>query len=271
MIKVNNQVVDFKRFNDGTLRLDFPTGPAAEGGTATITWLYDSDLEISELYYLVRHLQSMYHLSLNLNMPYVNSARMDRYKEKSECFTLKYFCEFINNLNFNKITIFDPHSRVSQALLNNVEVEMPTDLILSLLKRLPDATLCFPDTGAQEKYSRLFNDIYFAFGVKDREWSSQKIKSLQIMGAKHQISGHNILLCDDILSRGSTTYLASKQLKELGANKIYIFVSHCENTVLGPHINGQSLLDIPDLIEKIYTTNSIYRGDHSKIEVIKEF
>jgi len=41
--------------------------------------------------------------------------------------------------------------------------------------------------------------------------------------------------------------------------------------VLKPHINGQSLLDIPNLITKIYTTNSIFRANHPKIEVVKEF
>ena len=122
-----------------------------------------------------------------------------------------------------------------------------------------------------EKYSKLFNeDIYFAFGVKDREWTSQKIKNLQIMGAKHMIAGHDIVLVDDLMSRGTTTYLAAAQLKEMGANNIYVWVSHCENTVLGPHINGRSLLDY-DLITKIYTTNSIYRSTHPKIEIVHTF
>ena len=64
---------------------------------------------------------------------------------------------------------------------------------------------------------------------------------------------------------------AAKQLKDMGANSIYVWVSHCENTVLGPHIQGQSLLDIPNLITKVYTTNSIYLGNHPKVEVIKKF
>lgn len=268
MIKVNDEVIDFKRFNDGSLRLKYDLESSRQ---AIVTWLYDSDSEISDLYFLVKHLQAVYHLNLTLIMPYVANARMDRVKEKSECFTLKYFCEFINSLNFYSVRIFDPHSRVAPALLNNVEMEMPTRIIEGILNSHPYATLCFPDTGAQEKYSKLFNDdIYFAFGVKDREWTTQKIRSLQIMGAKHMIAGHDILLCDDILSRGSTIYLAAAQLKEMGANNIYVWVSHCENTVLGPHINGRSLLDY-DLITKIYTTNSIYRSTHPKIEVIHTF
>ena len=62
----------------------------------------------------------------------------------------------------------------------------------------------------------------------------------------------------------------TKQLKELSANNIYVYVSHCENTVLSNCIHGKSLLDY-DLVTKLYTTNSIFRGEHPKIEVIHKF
>ena len=266
MIKLNNKKVEFHHFNDGSCR--FLCEPVS---SANITWLYDNDEEIIQLYYLVSHLKA-YKCAIELTMPYVNSARQDRVQNKDDVFTLKYFCNLVNSLNMDKINIFDPHSRTTPALLNNVEVEMPTDIIMDLLKEHSKAILCFPDIGAMEKYSRYFNDdLFFAFGVKDRDWSSQKIKSLKIMGAKHMIAGHDILLCDDIVSRGSTIYLAATQLKELGAKNIYVYVSHCENTVLNHTETATGLLDIPNLITKLYTTNSIYRGNHPKIEVIKEF
>ena len=94
---------------------------------------------------------------------------------------------------------------------------------------------------------------------------------MQVLGDTHIIAGHDILICDDIISRGSTLYLMGKALKEMGARDIYVYVSHCENTVLRKHLNGQSLLDIPNLITKIYTTNSIYCASHEKIEVIHYF
>lgn len=266
MIKLNNKKIEFHHYNDGSCRfLCEPVSPAY------ITWLYDNDEEIVQLYHLISHLKA-HNSYIELNMPYINSARQDRVQNNDDIFTLKYFCNLINSLSIDKIKVFDPHSRTAPALLNNIEVEMPTNLITQLLKKYPNVILCFPDIGAMEKYSRYFNDdIFFAFGVKDREWSSQKIKSLKIMGAKHMIAGHDILLCDDIISRGSTIYLASTQLKELGANNIYVYVSHCENTVLRTTETAVGLLDIPDLITKMYTTNSIFRGEHPKIEIIHKF
>lgn len=269
MIKVDGEVIQFKQFNDGTLRLKFSPKTS---DICFITWLYNTDEELSNLYFLVNHLRYSYNISkLVLKLWYIPHARMDRVKESSECFTLKYFCNFINSLNFEQVRVFDPHSNVAVALLNKVQVLRPEYDIKNLLSQYNSATLFFCDEGAVKRYKDIIGDNYYAFGVKEREWSTQNINSLQIMGAKHMIAGHDIIIVDDIISRGSTLYLASKQLKEMGCNNIYVWASHCENTVLQPHINGQSLVDIPNLIEHIYTTNTIYTGNHPKIDVVREF
>lgn len=270
MISVDNKQVDFKHFNDGTLRLNF--APASLFNYIFITWLYDGEEEMGQLYFLTNHLRQSYKASkIILTLPYVPNARMDRIQEKKECFTLKYFCQFINDLHFEKVIIFDPHSNVATALLDRVEILDPYWNIHSLLNTYPSATLAFVDEGGYKRYKNMIDDHYFIFGVKDREWSSQNINSMQVLGAKHMVAGHDIVIVDDIVSRGSSLYLLAKQLKEMSAGNIYAWISHCEDTVLQPHINGQSLLDIPNLITKIYTTNSIYRANHPKIEVVYEF
>ena len=70
------------------------------------------------------------------------------------------------------------------------------------------------------------------------------------------------LIMDDICSKGGTFLYAAKALKEYGAADIYLYVTHCEKTILqGEMINS-------GLIKKIYTTNSIYRDNyHPLIEV----
>lgn len=271
MINVHGEPVEFKHFNDGTLRLN-ATPIYSFDGVIDITWLYDNDEEMTQLYFLVNHFRQSYQSPrIILNLAYIPNARMDRVKSEKECFTLKYFCQFINDLNFEKVIVFDPHSNVATALLDRVEIHGPYWCIHSLLNTYPSATLAFVDEGGYKRYKDMIDDHYFIFGVKDRDWSSQNIKSMQILGAKHMIAGHDILIVDDIVSRGSSLYLLAKQLKEMGAENIYAWISHCEDTVLQPHINGQSLLDVPNLITKIYTTNSIYRANNPKIEVVKEF
>ena len=269
MIKINEEPVTFDHYNDGSCRAKLSL-PSYGCGEVEITWLYENDCELLYLLYVVNHLHTNFYYDLSLNMPYVFNGRQDRTKKKEEIFTLKYSCELINQMNFKRVKIYDPHSSVTPVLLDRVVVESPQYEIQQLIQQYPDALLFFPDEGSMKRLHSLFT-VPYAFGVKVRDWESQKIESLRVAGERHMIAGHDIIMCDDILSRGSTLYEAAKELKERGANNLYVWVSHCEKTVLGPHIKGVSLLDIPNLITKVYTTNSIFNGDHPKIEIIKRF
>ena len=265
MIKLNNEVVDFKHFNDGSCR--FYCLPPAR---AKVTWLYSgNDEEIVQLFYLVSHLKT-HHSYVELNMPYVNSGRQDRVQSKEDVFTLKYFCNLINSLGVDKIITFDPHSAVSVSLLNNVEVITPQSVLTNLISFLPqDLLIAYPDAGSEKRYSAMLR-LPYVVGVKERDWKDGTIRSLNIYGEKERIAGHPILLIDDIMSRGTTIYLSCKQLKEMGCGDIYVYASHCENTVLEPQIAGKSLMDY-NLIERLFTTNSIFTGKHDRIQIIKEF
>ncbi len=268
MIKLNDEPVYFNSYNDGSCRAKIALPPHLT--QATITWLYDSDTEFLHLFYLVNHMREQRLNIIKLIMPYVPNARQDRIKSPDELFTLKFSSRLLNSMGFERVYIYDPHSYVAPAIINNVTVWTPEAEIKEVMKMYPEASIFFPDEGS---YSRLRSVLTapITFGVKMRNWETQKIEYLKIAGEKHMIKDHDIIICDDILSRGSTLYNAAKSLKELGARNIYVFVSHCEDTVLRPFFNGQSLLDIPELITKVYTTNSIFRASHDKIEIIKKF
>lgn len=103
----------------------------------------------------------------------------------------------------------------------------------------------------------------YAFGVKRRNWETGQIEGLDIIGDPEKIKGKTILIVDDICSRGGTFFHSAKKLKEMGAGDIYLYITHCENTILdGDILNGE-------LIEKVYTTESIFTKEHEKIYVIK--
>ena len=117
MIKLNGEIIKIDNFPDGTILMK----QGLVGGLGThIEWRYENDQEFLALIYLVKHLQSKGISRIGLYMPYIPNARMDRIKGENDVFTLKYFCDFINMLNFEKIYVLDAHSNVSLALLNNV-------------------------------------------------------------------------------------------------------------------------------------------------------
>ena len=262
MIKLNGHVIEQNTFPDGTLLMKCNPDRYA---VSTITWQYESDAELFALYSLKKHLDCVAPGRNDyLYIPYIPNARQDRVKSNEDIFTLKYFAEIINSLKFKKVYAIDPHSSVSEALINNIEVVPPKYFIEQVLGRINtnDILMFYPDEGAMKRYSGMVK-LPYAFGIKKRDWETGKILGLDASGDVDAIAGKDILIVDDICSRGGTFYHSAKKLKELGANKIYLYVSHCENTIL----DGDLLTS--GLIEKVYTTNSIFTKEHEMIEVFE--
>ena len=267
MIRIDNKEIDRKHFPDGTMLIKH----LSDGENTKITWLYDNDEECMVIYFLVKHLRTHGVKRIELLMPYIPNARMDRVKNSDEVFTLKYFAEFINDLKFDTVEVIDPHSNVSTALIDNISIIEPTDIILHLLETVNsdgNTILFFPDEGAMKRYSHIASkcDIPYVFGMKNRDWRTGEILGLEVLGETDVVPGKNILIIDDICSRGGTFLHSAKALKDMGAADIDLYVSHLENAVW----EGDMIKS--GLVRNIYTTNSIYRfQDKGPVKVIKEY
>lgn len=257
MIKINGTEVELGHFPDGTFHLkptidkDYPV---------TICWHFEGNDEMCALLFLTKHIRRLGVENITLKLPYIPNARMDRVKNETDIFTLKYFADFINALNFNKVIVLDPHSSVSEALIDRIEVQTPQNLIHHTIARISEINnfhnerpllAFYPDEGAMKRYSDM-SSMAYAFGIKKRDWKTGKILGLDVSGDSHLIPHSDILIIDDISSRGGTFYHSAKKLKELGAGKIYLCVTHCEKTIFEGEIFKSGL------IEKVFTTNSIF-------------
>jgi ribose-phosphate pyrophosphokinase len=261
MIKYNGKPLEINYFPDGTLRLDI--APYLISRKHIIEWKFENNEEMATLYFLVNHIRSKDQNPIQLIMPYIPNARMDRQMQNTNVYTLKYFCNFINSLSFERVYVLDPHSYVSTALLNNVE---QTDVLPYIYKAYDDIQsgnilLFYPDEGAAKRYAKLVAKPY-AVGIKKRDEFTGQIIDYKV-NSFDDITGKDVLIIDDICSYGGTFYHAAKALKELGVNNIYLYVSHCENNIL----KGKIFED--DLIKKVYTTDSIFTENSEKVKVYK--
>lgn len=264
MIKIDGHPIEIGSYPDGTLLLKYEPALCQIEENVRIYWQYENDREFLALIYLVKHLRERGAIDIYLGMPYIPNARMDRVKNKEDVFTLKYFTELLNSLNFRQVVVLDPHSDVSPALIKNLTIESPKENVEKVVVDINSKNLMmfYPDNGAAKRYSDMVK-LPYAFGIKRRNWETGVIEGLDVSGAVDQIAGKDILIVDDICSRGGTFYHSAKKLKELGANDIYLYVSHCENTILeGELLKG-------DLIKKVYTTDSIFTKSHERIVVLR--
>ena len=265
MLKINETLIELNNYPDGTLLIKDDVH--INGNNITITWKYESDSELFALICLTKHFKNK-NYTINLQMFYCPNSRMDRVKNPEDVFTLKYFAEIINDLNFNSVEVLDPHSSVSEALINNIIVKSPREYINKAIDsirkdiKLAPLMMFYPDEGSMKRYSSTALGEY-AFGIKKRDWKTGKIEGLDVAGCIDKIKDSAILIVDDICSRGGTFYHSAKKLKELGAKEVYLYITHCENTIF----EGELLKT--DLIDKIYTTNSIFTKEHEKIEVFE--
>lgn len=263
MIRVGNVEVKAGQFPDHSLLVKFDPYHEdfeCDRGNIKFEWYYENDAELFTLICLKRHIDYHYGNGAVLILPYIPHARMDRTKNEEDVFTLKYFCEVINSLNFRIVWVRDAHSNVSLALLNNVQQEPIEYFIATSLSKSDADAVFFPDEGAMKRYSGMLA-IPYAFGMKARDWETGKIVGYDVINSDN-IDGKDVLIIDDICSRGGTFYHAAKALKAAGAKNIYLYVTHCENTIF----DGDLLTS--GLVEKVYTTNSIFTEWHEKIEVI---
>ena len=299
MLKINGRDINFVRhFNDGTQLIrftnDFNINTIKLDNTLKFEWYYDNDEELLTLQYLVAYYKSVNtdpKMKFILFVPYLPNARMDRVQEffdafKSnprEVFTLKFFCDIINGMNFDQVIIYDVHSDVAKSLLNNcVNIDPSpniTHVIESLRNTFEDKEIfvCFPDMGALKRYGSLqcFKGIRLLYGVKCRDWETTKLTGLKIIAASgaddFDLKDAVVLVIDDIIASGGTMGLVVKRLKEHGANAIYLEASHMENTALASDNEFiKPLLDNGE-ITMAYTTNSILRKTHPRVRMFNNY
>lgn len=299
MIKINGKDTNFIRhFNDGTQLIRLPKSfnidEIASENVLKFEWYYDSDEELLTLQYLVSYYRSVNNkpdMKFILFVPYLPNARMDRVQEffdefktnPKEVFTLKFFCDIINGMNFDSVMTYDVHSNVAKSLLNNYINIDPTPNISHVIDGIrnsyedKDFVVCFPDLGALKRYGSLscFKGIKLLYGVKCRDWETSRITGMTVISAEGDetinLKGTVVLVVDDIIGTGGTMSLVVKKLKEFGAESIYLETSHMENTAVASDNEYIKPLIDNGTVTMVYTSNSILRKKHPNIHLFSNY
>jgi len=167
---------------------------------------------------------------VNLTIPYVPYARQDRIAEAGESLSIGVMANLINSMGFKRVTIYDPHSDVTPALINNLEVVSLEQIVsrseLVTLVSEKEMTIVSPDAGAVKKVQKLaqkLNTTNLVIGSKVRDSLTGEITGTKIEG---DVEGKDVIIFDDICDGGRTFIELSKVLKKMSANEIYLYVTH---------------------------------------------
>ena len=211
-----------------------------------------STQDIIELMMVNNILDNAFVKNKTLEIPYFPYARQDRIMRENEAFSLRPICQLINSMGFSQVKIYDPHSDVTPALLNNVEVVEQYQVFsgIPIFKPLDDVAIIAPDAGAMKKafkIAKLYGKPLFC-ATKHRDVTTGNITRTSIgLGSPHKCPKEAIIV-DDICDGGRTFIELAKVLRAKGYSKISLFVTH--------GIFSQGLKVFEGIIDEIYTTNT---------------
>ena len=278
---VTNKAIQFEHFFFGGGEQHIKIKDCANSIFNSVTiWLhYSQDSDIWKLALIVDALRRHGCSSIALKIPYFPAARQDRVCVAGEPLTVKVFADFINAMKFSCVTIFDPHSEVTPALLDNVKVVDNAQFVGAVLGELNalDGTgktvLVSPDAGSNKKVANVAKYLYNISGKEVAVVRADKLRNVatgQIIETTvyaDDLTGKNCFIIDDICSKGGTFCALAKVLKSKGAARVTLVVSHFEGTA-DMRILKESGID------EVITTDSkpfVTRDNNLIIKSIKAF
>lgn len=172
------------------------------------------------------------------------SMRMDRVISFNEAYSLKMVAEVINNMFPEEVTVLEPHSSKTQALIDSYYRQLETPM--------PDFEgylYVLPDKGAKERYA--FPPHLTVYCSKVRDTSTGKLSGFKIENP--EIIENNpdkpLVVIDDLCDGGGT-FAGIAQL--LGFHypdrKRAIFVTHM--------VNPKGIATLSKNYQEVYFTNS---------------
>jgi len=197
---------------------------------------------------------------IHLFIPYFPAARQDRVMIKGEPLSVKTYADLINQCAFESVTIFDPHSEVTAALLKNVRVVSNHSFIQKIDLQPNDYQVISPDGGALKKVYQLAQSLGGVEVIecsKKRDVTNGKLNGFAVYA--DDLKGKTCVLVDDICDGGGTFIGLAKELKKKNAGELILAVSH--------GIFSRGFQELKQYFSKIYCTNSF--ADFAEENVIQ--
>lgn len=192
---------------------------------------------------------------IDVIIPYFPGARQDRRMVSGEPLSVKVYADIINSLKLDSVTILDPHSDVTPALINNCIVEDNHEFVKAALWDLYDGDgravfyLVSPDAGANKKIFKLaesFDHELILRCDKTRDVKTGKLSGFEVYSS--DLEKKDCIIVDDICDGGGTFIGLAEELKKKNAGNLYLIVTH--------GIFSRGFKELAKHFKRIYTTNS---------------
>lgn len=186
---------------------------------------------IVELSLLVNALRDEFPESVHfdLDLPYIPYSRQDRVCSVGDAFGLKVFADQLNSLNFRYVLIFDAHSDVSPALINNcITREVKNLFVLNPEFISKYSHLVAPDAGAYKKVNSIASHFNLPVipALKTRDTATGRLSNTVVVTEGIE-NPTRLLVIDDLCDAGGTFLALGAKLKQAFPHTpIDLYISH---------------------------------------------
>ena len=257
-------IIEFEafQFKGGEPHIKIKTN-LSEGDEVTVTHRINSFNDFGLLLLTIDALKRMGVGTIRLFLPYFPAARQDRVMVPGEPLSVKVYADILNRTGVFHTTVFDAHSEVTAAVLDNCTVIPNHHYIDLVMQHLPGNTLLIsPDGGALKK---IYKVSEYLEGKEVIECSkSRDVKTGKLNGFKvyaDDLEGKDCLIVDDICDGGGTFLGLAEALKEKNAGRLFLAVSH--------GIFSKGFDELAKHFEKVFTTDSFQDVNDPIVEQIK--
>lgn len=182
----------------------------------------------------------------------------------------------LSNMGIHNIITFDAHdARVQNAvpLIGFDNVQATYQMIKALVRNVPDCkidrenlTVISPDEGGMPRCIYYSSVLGLELGMFYKRRDYSRVVNGRNPIIKHEylggsLEGKDAIIVDDIIASGDSMLDIAKQLQKMHARKVYVF------STFGLFTEGLEKFDEAyknGLIEKVFTTNLVYRTDALK-------
>ena len=195
---------------------------------------------------------------VDLVIPYFPGGRQDRRDQTP--LTVKVYADIINSYGCRSVTVYDPHSDVTSALIDNVCVVDQVQVLGDNIGRFDGVVA--PDAGAAKKAFKVAQSAGLPMiqAGKYRDPATGDLSGFECPEVSED--GH-WLIVDDLCDGGFTFTSLADKFKEVNpGSDLSLFVTH--------GIFSKGLDDLAPRFDHIITTNSFDQSDYSHLEFFQQ-
>lgn len=157
-------------------------------------------------------------------IPYLPAARADR----GTPFGARVYASLINAAALDEVIVFDPHSPVAPALVQNITILYSANVLADVLRSSAAAdsysAVLAPDKGAVDRAAKAADALGLPLytATKTRDFETGKLTNFEVP----QLPAHGKILVVDDICDGGGTFRGLATAAAIGRERLGLWVSH---------------------------------------------